>query len=175
MIELGDVAGSRRDDEPLLNQSFLRRSGSSCQSEAWNRSRSLQRLDSTIQANGFAVCNILEDAMRKTITAIVATASIAAAALAAPKPAEARCLGCWVGAGIAAGIIGGALASRAYGYGYPAYGYGDGYPADSYGYGYPADSYGYGHPAYGYAPYVYTPAYYGYAPRRYYARRYYRY
>ncbi len=54
--------------------------------------------------------------MSKTSTAIVATASIAAAALATPKPAEARCLGCWIGAGIAAGVIGGALASQAYGY-----------------------------------------------------------
>ena len=90
--------------------------------------------------------------MRKIVTAIVATASIAGAALATPRPAEARCLGCWVGAGIAAGVIGGAIASSAYGYGYPAYGY---------------------------SPYAYAPAYgsYGgyYAPRRYYARRYYRY
>jgi hypothetical protein len=124
------------------------------------------------------ISNVLEDTMSKTITAIVATASIAAAALATPKPAEARCLGCWIGAGIAAGVIGGALASQAYGYGYPAYGYGYGYPA--YGYGYPAygysygySAYGYGYPAYGYAS---APAYYGYAPRRYYARRhYYRY
>ena len=84
--------------------------------------------------------------MRKTITALVATASIGAAGLAAPKPAEARCLGCWIGAGIAAAVIGGAFASRAYGYGYPAYGY---------------------------AGYAYAPVYY--APRRYYARRYYRY
>jgi hypothetical protein len=90
--------------------------------------------------------------MRKTIMTIAAAASIAAAAIATPKPAEARCLGCWVGAGIAAAVIGGALASRAYGYGYPAYGYG--YPA-----------YGYGYPAYGYAPYAYAPVYYGgYAP-----------
>jgi hypothetical protein len=123
------------------------------------------------------VRNILEDVMRKTITALVATASVAAAGLAAPKPAEARCLGCWIGAGIAAAVIGGAFASRAYGYGYgygyPAYSYGYGYPAYSYGYGYPAYSYGYGYPAYGYAGYGYAPAYY--APRRYYARRYYRY
>jgi hypothetical protein len=76
--------------------------------------------------------------MRKTIMTIAAVASIPAAAIATPKPAEARCLGCWVGAGIAAAVIGGALASRAYGYGYPAYGY---------------------------APYAYAPAYYGgYAP-----------
>ena len=99
--------------------------------------------------------------MRKIVTAIVATASIAGAALATPKPAEARCLGCWVGAGIAAGVLGGAIASSAYGYGYPTYGYS--------GYGYPAYSYyGSGYPAYGsYGGY--------YAPRRYYARRYYRY
>jgi hypothetical protein len=85
--------------------------------------------------------------MRKTIMTIAAVASIPVAAIATPKPAEARCLGCWVGAGIAAAVIGGALASRAYGYGYPAYGY------------------GYGYSAYGYAPYAYAPAYYGgYAP-----------
>src|SRR5258708_39556460 len=112
--------------------------------------------------------NVLEDAMSKTITAIVATAGIAAASLATPKPAEARCLGCWIGAGVAAGVIGGALASGAYGYGYPAYGYGYGYPAYGSGYGY--STYGYGYPAYGYAS---APAYYGYAPQRYYARRYY--
>ena len=62
--------------------------------------------------------------MRKTIMTIAAVASIPVAAIAIPKPAEARCLGCWVGAGIAAAVIGGALASRAYGYGYPAYDYG---------------------------------------------------
>ena len=108
--------------------------------------------------------------MRKTITAIVATASIAAGALVTPKPAEARCIGCWVGAGIAAAVIGGAIASQAYGYGYPAYGYGYGYPAYGYGDGYPTN-YGYGYPGYGYA---YAPVYYGYAPRVYYVRRHYR-
>ena len=91
--------------------------------------------------------------MRKTMTAVIAVASIATAVIATPKSAEARCIGCWVGAGIAAGVVAGALASRSYGYGYPAY---------SYGYGYPA--YGYAQPYGGY-----------YAPRRYYARRYYRY
>ena len=69
--------------------------------------------------------------MPRTITAIVAAAGIAAATLATPKPAEARCIGCWVGAGIAAGIIGGALASRAYG----GYGYG-GYASPYSGYAY---------------------------------------
>jgi hypothetical protein len=111
--------------------------------------KSVRRLATPPWGGGF-----LEDApMRKTITAIVATASIAAAALVTPKPAEARCLGCWAGAGIAAAIIGGAIASQAYGYGYPAYGY------------------GYGYPGYGYA---YAPVYYGYAPRVYYGRRHYR-
>jgi hypothetical protein len=99
--------------------------------------------------------------MQKTITAIIAAGAIATAVIATPKLAEARCIGCWVGAGIAAGIIGSAIASQSYGYGYPAYGYG----------------YGYGYPSYGYAPYAYAPAYSGgyYGPRRYYARRYYRY
>jgi hypothetical protein len=46
--------------------------------------------------------------MRKTITAILATAGVAATVIAAPKPAEARCIGCWVGAGIAAGVVAGA-------------------------------------------------------------------
>ena len=86
--------------------------------------------------------------MQKTTTAMVAAASLAAAVIAAPKPAEARCIGCWVGAGIAAAVIGGVFASRAYGYGYGGYGYGGyGYPAYGYGgyggYGYPAYSYGY--------------------------------
>jgi hypothetical protein len=108
--------------------------------------------------------------MRKTTTAIVATASIAVAAFVAPSPAEARCWGCWAGAGIAAAVIGGAIASQAYGYyGYPAYGYG--YPAYGYGDGYPTN-YSYGYPGYGYA---YAPAYYGYAPQGYVVRRYYRY
>jgi hypothetical protein len=129
--------------------------------------KSVGRLATPPLGGGF-----LEDApMRKTITAIVATASITAAALVTPKPAEARCLGCWAGAGIAAAIIGGAIASQTYGYGYgyPAYGSGYGYPA-GYGDGYPSN-YGYGYPGYGYA---YAPVYYGYAPRVYYGRRHYR-
>src|SRR5262245_45843761 len=118
--------------------------------------------------------------MPRTITAIVAAAGIAAATLATPKPAEARCIGSWVGAGMAAGIIGGALASRAYGYGpygygYGGYGYGGyggyGY-APSYGYAYaPAYSYGYA-PSYGYGGYATPYSGYAYAPRRVY-RRYY--
>jgi hypothetical protein len=110
--------------------------------------------------------------MHKMITVIVTAGSLAAAIITTPKPAEARCLGCWVGAGIAAGVIGGALASRAYGYGYapyayaqPYYGYSDGY-GYSRGYGY-SDGYGYSR-AYGY-----SNGYY--ALRRYYSRGYYGY
>ena len=98
---------------------------------------------------------IVEDfPMQKTIMAIMTAGTIATAMIATPKPAEARCVGCWVGAGVAAGIIGGAIASQGYGYGYPAYGR------------------GYGYPSYGYAPYAYAPAYSGgyYGPRRYYGR-----
>jgi len=106
--------------------------------------------------------------MRRSITAIVAAASFATAVIAAPKPAEAQCWGCWVGAGIAVGLIGSAMISSSYGgygpyYGYPAYyGYPRGYYAPRFYYG------GYYGPRRYYAARVYG----GYAPR-YYARRYY--
>jgi hypothetical protein len=117
----------------------------------------------TVATDVMKILRSEESVMRKPIMAIVAAAAIATATFSPPKPAEARCWGCWAGVGIAAGLIGGAIiASNAYGYGY--------------GYGYPA-YYGYG-----YAPYAYAPAYYGgyvspyyggyYAPR-YYARPYY--
>ena len=132
--------------------------------------------------------------MRK-IPMTIAAASIVVAAIAAPTKAEARWWGGgWRGAGIAAGVIGGAvIASRAYGYGgyyggyggYGAYGgyggygsYGNDCAAYRYGdYGYSdyvlppwrCTSYSYGHAP---AIYGYAPAYSGYgsgyyAPRRY--------
>jgi hypothetical protein len=109
----------------------------------------------------------LEAYMRKALLAVIGAASILAAAIASPTKAEAGCRGCWVGAGIAAGVIGGAIiANNAYGYGYRGYG---GYGYGGYGYG----GYGYG----GYAPtyyappsYAYGPAYYGYVPQYYYPR-----
>jgi hypothetical protein len=102
--------------------------------------------------------------MRKSITAVVVAVTLAAATIGNPRPAQARCWGCWVGAGLAVGIIGSAIiaSSRAYAYGYPGY----------YGYGYAPYAYA---PAYAYAPVFYggyAPAYYGgryYAPRRVYA------
>ena len=107
--------------------------------------------------------------MRKYLLTLVAAASISAATFMHPGRAEARCYGCWIGAGVAVGLLAGA----AFAHGYPAYGYG--YPA--YGYGYPAYGYGY------YRPVYYGPRYYGYygpryryyGPRYYYARPYYRY
>jgi len=76
--------------------------------------------------------------MKKAILAIAAAAIVAAGTMTAPKPAEARCYGCGVGAGVIGGlaagaIIGGAIANQnAYGYprayypvaGYEPYGYG---------------------------------------------------
>jgi hypothetical protein len=112
----------------------------------------------------------MEDDMivRKTIMAIVAAATIATGAITAPKPAEAACWGCWVGAGLVAGLIGGALiSSYRYGYGYPGY-YGYGYP--SY-YGYPARYY-YGPRYYYGGRYIPRYSYRGYyAPRPYFAPR----
>ena len=100
--------------------------------------------------------------MRKAITAMVTVVAIATSTMALPKPAVARCWGCWVGAGIAAGLIGGAViagASNAYAYG-SIYGPSYGYPAYSeYGYGYA--------PAYYYGGYYAPPAYY--PPPAYYA------
>ena len=53
--------------------------------------------------------------MRKLILAFVAVPSIAVATVTTPTSAEARCRGCWVGAGVAAGVIAGAaIANAAY-------------------------------------------------------------
>jgi hypothetical protein len=78
--------------------------------------------------------------MKRTILALAAAATIAAGTLTAPAPAEARCHGCGVAAGVIGGIaagaiIGGAIANsqpRYYGPspGYVVYdGYGAPYPA----------------------------------------------
>jgi hypothetical protein len=76
------------------------------------------------------------DAMKKTLMALAAVATLAVSTLAAPAPAHAQR---GVGAGIAAGIIGGAIVGGALaGPGY--YGYGPGYYGPGYGY--------YGGPAY---------------------------
>jgi hypothetical protein len=82
--------------------------------------------------------------MKKAIFAIAAAAVLAVGTLSAPTPAEARCNGCGVGAGIIGGlaagaIIGGAIANsgpRYYGPepGYVVYdGYRARYPSDCYG------------------------------------------
>ena len=108
----------------------------------------------------------LEVTMRKILTAIAAAAILAAVTVTTPTKVEAGCRGCWIGAGIAAGLIGGAIvANNAYGYGY--YG-GYGYAPTYSGYGYPAPAYYGGYyrpPYYGYGPTYYAPRYY--APRRY--------
>ena len=56
--------------------------------------------------------------MRKTLTAFAAAGALALATLAAPTAANARCVGCAVGAGVIGGIaagaiIGGAIANSA--------------------------------------------------------------
>jgi hypothetical protein len=66
--------------------------------------------------------------MKKAILAIATAATIAAATLTAPAPAEARCYGCAVGAGVIGGIaagaiIGGAIANSQPRYYAPAPGY----------------------------------------------------
>jgi hypothetical protein len=64
--------------------------------------------------------------MKKTLIAIAAAATLALGTLAAPQPAQARCIGCWIGAGIIGGLAAGAIigsAARPYYYG-PGYYYG---------------------------------------------------
>jgi len=95
--------------------------------------------------------------MRKTLTAVVAAATITAATVATPTSADAR-RGWWgpaIGAFAVGAIIGSAFARPYY--------YGGYYPSYSY-----APAYGYSYPSYGYS---YAPAYYGYAyaPRPYYS------
>jgi len=51
--------------------------------------------------------------MNKVLPALVAAGAIGLAATVAPATADARCYGCAVGAGVAAGIIGGALIAGA--------------------------------------------------------------
>jgi hypothetical protein len=122
----------------------------------------------------------MEIFMRKTLMVVLAAGSIGAATVASSTRAEATCWGCWVGAGVVAGVIAGtAIANSA-----PYYGYG-GYYGAPYAYQRPAyfgpAYYGYYRPYrpyYGYSGYAYAPrryyaprAYgygYGYAPRRYY-------
>jgi hypothetical protein len=63
--------------------------------------------------------------MKKTLIAIAAAATLAIGTLAAPQPAQARCLGCWIGAGVLGGlIVGSAIAHGPY-YG-PGYYYAPG-------------------------------------------------
>jgi hypothetical protein len=110
--------------------------------------------------------------MRRPIAALVLTAGLAMATVAAPSQAQAQ--GRDWGWGVVAGFVAGAAIANStwgypgyYGYGYPAYGYGYAYPTYGLGYGYgtgPAYgvsySYSYGYPAY-YGGY-YRP-YHGYA------------
>src|ERR1700694_3061993 len=85
--------------------------------------------------------------MNKKLTAVAAAAIVAAAALTAPTPADARWRGHRGGGGaIAAGVIGGLAAGALFAGAYGPYGY------------------GYGP---GYGPYYggyYAPAYYDYGP-----------
>jgi hypothetical protein len=71
------------------------------------------------------------NAMRKTMMALAAIATLAVSAVAAPAPAHAqRGLGAAVAGGLIGGaIVGGAIAASPYGYGYGPgyYGYGPGY------------------------------------------------
>jgi hypothetical protein len=63
-----------------------------------------------------------ETLMKKTLTALVAAAGVAVALTAAsPTPADARCYGCGVGAGLLGGFVAGAIVGSAVANAQPAY------------------------------------------------------
>jgi hypothetical protein len=79
--------------------------------------------------------------MKKVILAVAAAATLAAATMTTPTPADARCYGCAVGAGVAGGVIAGAIIGGAIANSQPRYyapapgyvvyqGYGAPYPAE---------------------------------------------
>lgn len=63
--------------------------------------------------------------MKKVIVALAAASALGLATVSAPTPADARCIGCAVGAGVVGGLLlGGAIAGAAANQGYapgPAY------------------------------------------------------
>jgi hypothetical protein len=81
------------------------------------------------------------EAMRKTLMALAAAATLAVSALAAPAPAHAQR---WIGPAIVGGLIGSAIVGGAIAASPGYYGYGPGYYGPGYGY--------YGGPAYVAAP-----------------------
>ena len=62
-----------------------------------------------------------ETLMKKTLTVLFAAATLAVATAAAPTPADARCYGCGVGAGLVGGFVAGAIVGSALAAPRPAY------------------------------------------------------
>jgi hypothetical protein len=99
--------------------------------------RTTERLSAVLAQSDFF--NEKGEAMRKTLMALAAVATLAVSAVAAPAPAHAQR---YLGAAVAGGLIGGAIVGAAVAN--PYYGYGPGYYAPPPGY--------YGGPAYVAAP-----------------------
>ena len=59
--------------------------------------------------------------MKKTLAALAAAATVATAIAATPTPADARCWGCAVGAGVLGGFVAGAIVGTAVANSQPAY------------------------------------------------------
>src|SRR5262249_8595839 len=62
-----------------------------------------------------------ERLMKKTLVALAAAATVATAIAATPTPADARCWGCAVGAGVLGGFVAGAIVGNAVANSQPAY------------------------------------------------------
>jgi hypothetical protein len=52
--------------------------------------------------------------MRKILIAFAAAVTVVVATLATPTPADARCRGCWIGAGVLGGVVVGAAIANSY-------------------------------------------------------------
>jgi hypothetical protein len=74
----------------------------------------------TLFASGIGPA-IKETLMKKTLVALMTAATIAVATAASPTPADARCYGCGVGAGLVGGFVAGAIVGSALAGPRPAY------------------------------------------------------
>ena len=59
--------------------------------------------------------------MKRTLAVVFAAATVAVATAASPTPADARCYGCGVGAGLVGGFVAGAIVGSAIANARPAY------------------------------------------------------
>jgi hypothetical protein len=99
---------------PWLNRGFGS-VGAIRTSQHWNCARRTPAL------NARHPPTLKETLMKKTLAALAAAATVATAIAATPTPADARCWGCAVGAGVLGGFVAGAIVGNAVANSQPAY------------------------------------------------------